>query len=397
VLLDGRDVSGTAARDRSVALVFQDFALYPHMTVAENIGFPLLHASEAAREARIAELVAMLDLADVVHRRPPQLSGGQRQRVAMARAIARPPQAFLLDQPLSSLDTSARDAVRSGVLSLVHELGVATVYVTHDQIEALSVADRVAVMRKGRIEQIGTPEEIYSDPRRRFVAAFVGIPRMNLLQAAVYAQPEVRTVIDLGTQTLELPWSDPRARILAGHHTERITVGIRPDALTVAAGAERGLSGTVRMVELRGHDVLVHLETGCSPTPYHISQLEFPDATGSLTHAIADPLQRGRSVRDRLLRLAPQQRPADEPVRYAVQPAYDPEADHARHALGDLMVIIPAAEAPPRGSALTVAVDLNDLYLFDGAGDRIRLSGAPVQLPDPTAEGYLASEERGAP
>jgi multiple sugar transport system ATP-binding protein len=110
--------------------------------------------------------------------------------------------------------------VRAGVLSLVHELGVATVYVTHDQIEALSVADRVAVMRKGRIEQIGTPEEIYSDPRRLFVAAFVGIPRMNLLQAAVYAQPEVRTVIDLGTQTLELPWSDPRARILAGHHTE---------------------------------------------------------------------------------------------------------------------------------------------------------------------------------
>ena len=289
-------------------MVFQELALYPHLTVADNVGFPLRHLDEAARAARVAQVVDLLGLRPLLRRRPAQLSGGQRQLLAMARAIARPPRAFLLDQPLSSLDSTARDEVRGNVLNLVRHLGVATVYVTHDHAEALMVGDRVAVMRHGHIEQVGTPEEVYANPLRLFVAAFVGSPRMNLLQAAVYVEPDVRTVLDLGSQTLELDWHDPRSAVLAKYHTARITVGIRPDALTAAADAPGVLKGIVRMVELRGHDALVHLETGSSPTPHVTSHLDFPDAPGSLAQASNDPVPRSRSVRDRLLRWIPRQR-----------------------------------------------------------------------------------------
>jgi multiple sugar transport system ATP-binding protein len=376
VCFDGHDVDLVSAGERNVAMVFQDYALYPHLTVAENIAFPLRYLDEATREARVTEVATMLGLCDVLHRRPAKLSGGQRQRVAMARAIARPPKAFLLDQPLSSLDPDARDEVRGTVLELARMLGVATIYVTHDHEEAMLVADRVAVMRKGRVEQVGTPEEIYSEPERLFVAAFVGSPRMNLLQAAVYAETGVRTVLDLGSQTLELPWNDPRSVVLAAHHTSRITVGIRPDALRPTTSTGQTLSGIVRMVELRGHDALVHLETGIAPTPHLLSQLELPDAPGHLAQVTSGAVPRSRPVRDRLLRLIPRQRP-DEPGRYAVQPAYDAHQDLTRQALGDLLVRLPAALAPRLGETLTVAVDISQLYLFDGAGDRIRLPPAP--------------------
>ena len=393
ILLGGNDVDHVGPRDRGVAMVFQDFALYPHLTVADNIGFPLMHAADDDRSARVAEVARTLGLEGLLHRRPGQLSGGQRQRVAMARAIARPPRAFLLDQPLSNLDAAARDVVRSDIVDLVHRLGVATIYVTHDQDEAMVVADRVGVMRRGRIEQLATPEQVYSDPRHLFVAAFVGSPRMNLLQAAVYAEREVRTVIDLGPQTIDLPWADPRARTLADHHTSRITVGIRPDAPTVAGVASPRnretdleardpspeLTGVVRMVELRGHDALVHLETGCAPTPHLLSHLELPDVPGELTHAVAEPMVRAHPVRDRLLRFVPQQRRPDEPGRYAVQPAYDAQHDHARQALGDFTVLVAAEDAPRPGERVTVSVEIDRLYFFNGTGERIRLpAGRPV-------------------
>jgi multiple sugar transport system ATP-binding protein len=397
VLFDGKDVAPLAARDRGVAMVFQEFALYPHLSVAENVGFPLMHLDEHARAARVDEVCRLLGLDEVRHRRPTQLSGGQRQRVAIARAIARPPKVFLLDQPLSSLDAGARDDVRADIVDLARDLGVATVYVTHDQAEAFYLADRIAVLRKGRIEQIGTPEQIYSDPRRLFVAAFVGSPRMNLVQAAVYAEPGIQTVLDLGTQTIELPWHDPRARPLALHHTSRITVGIRPDALTAAAAApdaltaaagagagapstspgspSTSLSGIVTMVELRGRDALVHLETGCAPTPHLLPHLEFPDAAGELSQLSVGVPRRAHGVRDRLQRLVPHQRRPEPDVigRYAVQPAYDATRDHARHALGDLAVCVPAPQSPRVGETLEITVDLDRLYLFDSSGDRISL------------------------
>jgi multiple sugar transport system ATP-binding protein len=390
VSFDDEPVTETLVRDRGVAMVFQDYALYPHLTVAENIGFPLRFMEEPAREARVGEVMRLLALDAVPHRRPDQLSGGQRQRLAMARAIARPPRAFLLDQPMSSLDAATREEVRANVLDLVHGLGVATIYVTHDQVEALCMADRVAVMRSGRIEQIGPPEQVYSDPQRLFVAAFVGSPRMNLIQAAVYAETDVRTVIDLGTQTIAMPWEDPRAAALARYHTSRITVGIRPDALTLTTDAPHALHGLVRMVELRGHEVLVHLETGCAQTPHLLSHLDLPDVPGALVQAAGEPLPT-HPMRQRLARLVPQgmleRHRREEPVRYAVQPAYDAEQDFARQALGDLSIRVSAALAPRVGELASVAVDLDRLYLFDGAGERIRLpqaapgAGAIVDLP----------------
>src|SRR5690606_37116383 len=330
---DGETVDKVPVRERTVAMVFQDYALYPHLTVAENIAFPLATMDERRRADRIAEVSEMLGIAGVLHRLPAQLSGGQRQRVAMARAIVRPPRALLLDQPLANLDASGRDAVRGDIARLVRDLGVATIYVTHDHTEALTVGDRVAVMRRGRLEQVGTPAAIYSDPQRIFVAAFVGSPRMNLLQAAVFAEPEVRAIIDLGTQTLDVPWHDPRARALAKHHTARITVGVRPDALTaVTDGSAREstdhsgdgtLHGVVRSVELRGHDALVHLETGCAPTPHDISQLKLPDAPGELADAVSEPVPRV-AMRQRLRLRIPRQRPSNA-MRYAFQPSYDPQ------------------------------------------------------------------------
>jgi multiple sugar transport system ATP-binding protein len=384
IRIGGDDVDSVGPPDRGVAMVFQEYALYPHLSVADNIGFPLMHVDEAERATRVAEVARTLGLDGLMHKRPGQLSGGQRQRVAMARAIARPPRAFLLDQPLSHLDAGARDVVRSDILDLVRGLGVATVYVTHDQDEAMIMADRVGVMRRGRIEQLDTPARVYSDPGCLFVAAFVGSPRMNLLQAAVYAEREVRTVVDLGPQVLELPWDDPRARALAEHHTARITVGIRPDVRTGApADASTpvpapSLKGVVRLVELRGHDALVHLETGCAPTPHLLSHLELPDAPGELTHAVAEPLARSQSVRDRLLRFVPQQRAAEEPGRYAVQPSYDAQHDHARHTLGDFTVLVPADRVPRIGDALEIGMDIEQLYFFDGKGERIRLPAASV-------------------
>ena len=382
ILIGGDDVDDIGPRDRGVAMVFQEFALYPHLTVADNIGFPLMHIDIPDRSARVTEVARTLGIEGLLRKKPGQLSGGQRQRVAMARAIARPPRAFLLDQPLSNLDAGARDVVRTDILDLVRGLGVATLYVTHDQDEAMIMADRVGVMRRGRIEQIGTPAEVYSDPGCLFVAAFVGSPRMNLLQAAVYAEREVRTVVDLGPQVLDLPWTDPRARALAEHHTARITVGIRPDVRTIPPSETvdgPSLKGTVRLVELRGHDALVHLETGCAPTPHLLSHLELPDVPGELTHVVGEPLARvPSSVREKLLRFVPQQRTREEPVRYAVQPAYDAQHDHARHTLGDFTVLVPADRVPRLGETLEIGVDIQHLYFFDGKGERIRLPAVSV-------------------
>ncbi|GAA1766365.1 ABC transporter ATP-binding protein [Luedemannella helvata] len=379
----GAGVDDVPARDREVAMVFQDYGLYPHLTVAENIAFPLLnhHVEEAERDQRVREVADLLDLSDVLDKRPGRLSGGQRQRVAMARAIVRHPRVFLLDEPLSNLDAAVRESVRNHLADLIHRLDVATIYVTHDQTEAMCLGDRVAVMRQGRIEQIGTPEEIYSDPQCLFVAAFVGSPRMNLLQAAVHIEPGRRAVVDLGAQTLSLPWSNARARALATHHGARVTVGFRPDALVPTGDADGAdLHGVVRLVEHRGHDALVHLETGSVPTPHLISQLELPDAHGELAHILGEEPPVAHPLRRRLARIVPQPRRADEPGRYALQPTYSPEAEPAREALGDVTARVPAASAPRVGETVSLRLDVDHLYLFDRAGDRIALPATSVAL-----------------
>ena len=187
ILIGGKRVNDLDPKDRDIAMVFQSYALYPNMNVYENIRFPLKvrRVPEAEHDARVRRASAMVELDDFLHRRPSELSGGQRQRVALARAIVREPAVFLMDEPLSNLDAKLRVSTRAQIKNLSHELKVTTIYVTHDQIEAMTLADRVVVMRKGLIQQVGTPTEIYDRPANTFVAGFIGNPAMNLMSGQI--------------------------------------------------------------------------------------------------------------------------------------------------------------------------------------------------------------------
>ncbi|RDG31547.1 ABC transporter ATP-binding protein, partial [Streptomyces corynorhini] len=201
LLLDGEYSNLMPPRERGMAMVFQNFALYPNMTNRDNIGFPLrLENPREDRTARVDATARMLGIESVLDRYPSQLSGGERQRVAMGRAISRRPSAFLMDEPLSNLDAKLRSRLRSEIARLTAELGVTTIYVTHDQAEAMSLGDRVAVMRGGVLQQVSAPRQVYALPENVFVAAFIGTPRINLLQAVVYAPLDGRMSIDLGRQ-----------------------------------------------------------------------------------------------------------------------------------------------------------------------------------------------------
>ncbi len=381
VLLDGRVVDDVPTRERDVAMVFQEYALYPHLTVAQNIGFSLRvgpgHPTDVA--ARVAEAAGHLGIGDLLNRLPAHLTGGQRQRVAMARAVVRRPRVFLLDEPLSNVDAGARAELRGEIVALSRRLGVTTLYVTHDQAEAMSMADRVAVLRRGILQQVGPPAQVYADPHTLFVAAFLGTPRASLLEAAVYAEA-ARTVIDLGSQVLELPADDPRRAALAGHHTQRVTVALRADALRPVGANGTGpvLRGSVRMVENLGHEALVHLDVGGVPTPVEASRSELPDTGRHLADAVADDPVRRRPLRQTLSRMIAHPRP-DEPAptartQYGFYPVYEAELPGGPLPGGGVVVRVPAPGLPREGDTMTVSVDLDRLLLFDRAGQRIPLS-----------------------
>jgi len=258
ILIDGKVVNETDARDRDIAMVFQDYALYPHMTVFDNIAFSLRYRGVARGdiEARVLEAARILGLVDLLQRKPKQLSGGQCQRVAMGRAIVRKPKVFLFDEPLSNLDAKLRGQMRIEMKRLHRSLGITTVYVTHDQIEAMTLADRVVVMRGGVIEQVGTPDEVYHAPRTQFVGSFIGAPTMNLLQTR-----REGTRLRVGGNDIALP--DGRTGLDA--HAE-LVLGIRPEDVSLAAGAAAPeaaeLTGTVDVVEALGADTLVFATVG---------------------------------------------------------------------------------------------------------------------------------------
>ena len=245
VLIGERDVTHVPPKDRDIAMVFQNYALYPHMTVAENMGFALKIAGvdKATRAARVEEVAELLDLADYLDRKPKALSGGQRQRVAMGRAIVREPQVFLMDEPLSNLDAKLRVQTRTQIASLQRRLGVTTVYVTHDQTEALTMGDRIAVMKDGRLQQVGTPRELYETPVNQFVAGFIGSPAMNLLPATVSDGG-----VSLGGVEFELPAAASQAPGSA------VVLGVRPEDLVVASGEEPGIETVIDLVEELGAD-----------------------------------------------------------------------------------------------------------------------------------------------
>jgi multiple sugar transport system ATP-binding protein len=257
VRVDGETITDRDPKDRDMAMVFQSYAIYPHMTVRENMAFPLKLAklSRAEIDARVERAAAVLQIEGLLERRPAALSGGQRQRVAMGRAIVRQPAAFLLDEPLSNLDAKLRVQMRAELARLQRRLATTMVYVTHDQTEAMTLGDRIAVLRKGRIQQVGTPRELYRRPANLFVAGFLGSPAMNLLPAEIDGD---RLVLPM--TSIPLP-PNQRAGLPSG--TREVIAGLRPEHLREAT-AEDGETGSFRVgvevVEWLGADLFVHFD-----------------------------------------------------------------------------------------------------------------------------------------
>jgi multiple sugar transport system ATP-binding protein len=258
--IGGKEANDETPKERDIAMVFQNYALYPHMTVAENIGFALKlrHLPKDQLKAKVNEAADILGLTDWLDRKPGQLSGGQRQRVAMGRAIVREPSVFLMDEPLSNLDAKLRVQMRAEVARIQRRMGVSTIYVTHDQVEAMTMGDRVTVMRDGRLQQVDTPQTLYDNPDNVFVAAFIGSPAQNLYDATV---GEGARSIKLGSQTVELPdavaLKRPALRTYVG---KEVVVGMRPEHLRAAAPEITGpkLVGDVDLVEALGSELVVH-------------------------------------------------------------------------------------------------------------------------------------------
>jgi multiple sugar transport system ATP-binding protein len=252
-------------RKRDIAMVFQNYALYPHMNVFENIAFPLRskRMKKAEITSRVGSAAKLLGLEEHLKRRPRQLSGGQRQRVAMGRAIVRQPQVFLMDEPLSNLDAKLRVQMRAEISKLQRELGVTTIYVTHDQVEAMTMGTAIAVMRKGVLQQHGGARDVYERPANLFVATFIGSPAMNLFQARVEQEGDGLTCV-LGDQRLTLPPASTNGS-LGAYKQRQVAVGIRPEHLGLVADGGPSIEGEVILVEALGSEVLVHLEVAAEP------------------------------------------------------------------------------------------------------------------------------------
>lgn len=261
ISIDGRAVNAATPQQRNVAMVFQNYALYPHMTVRGNLSFPLRMAglSRSQIDARVGEIADLLQLSQLMDRRPAKLSGGQRQRVAMGRALVRNPSVFLMDEPLSNLDASLRARIRAQIAQIQKRLKTTTVYVTHDQAEAMTLGDRVVVMDHGEPQQIGPPQELYHSPRNSFVASFIGSPGMNLLPSKL-SDENGRLAVRLESQRINLAL-EPRAyHRLLPHCGRDIHIGIRPEAFATGPGRSGvELHAEVIAVEFLGHESLVYL------------------------------------------------------------------------------------------------------------------------------------------
>src|SRR6478735_3399767 len=336
VLLDGRDITDAAPRHRDIAMVFQSYALYPHMTVRKNIAYPLKLAKVPAAEqrARVDDVARLLQLDAVLDRKPGQLSGGQRQRVAMGRAIVRKPSAFLMDEPLSNLDAKLRVQMRAEIGRLQREFHTTTIYVTHDQVEAMTMGDRVAVLNGGRIEQVDRPRDLYDRPANLFVAAFIGSPSMNIVPAVIEPWRDGHAAVASG---VAVPVEESEFPSIGRWVGREIALGIRPEAISTSPandGAPR-VSGTVAFVEELGSEVLVHV---------HV------DGLGPSTAIAA---ARAEASDDREVLGAP----------------------------GSLVAKLPAHTSLMPGTPVTLFIDPTDVHCFDPAGPSLRhcFAGAQAQ------------------
>jgi multiple sugar transport system ATP-binding protein len=273
IRIGSRVVNDVEAKDRDVAMVFQSYALYPHMTVQKNIEFPLRsrNVPKQERPAIVAEAVRTLDLDGLLDRRPAQLSGGQRQRVALARAIVRRPQVFLMDEPLSNLDAKLRVQTRAELIELHRRLATTFVYVTHDQVEAMTMGDRIAIMNSGVLQQVGPPQEVYEKPANLFVARFIGNPPMNTITGTIAHGPE-GAVVDVPGGLIPLPAALARA---VNGDGRAVVLGVRPEHLAIGDGP---IEATVSVVESLGHErhVVCRLEDGQLVTARQPSSMTSP-------------------------------------------------------------------------------------------------------------------------
>jgi multiple sugar transport system ATP-binding protein len=332
IRIGGNVVNHLAPRDRDIAMIFQNYALYPHMNVDENLGFglKLRRVGRRERRERVEESAGMLGIADLLRRRPRQLSGGQRQRVAMGRAIVREPQAFLMDEPLSNLDAKLRVEMRAYIARLHTRLGTTTVYVTHDQTEAMTMGDRVAVMREGRLEQVNTPQALYQRPVNLFVASFIGSPAMNLVRSRLEVD-DGRLLTWLGPMGLPLPPSmlDERPGLRRSLGAD-VVLGIRPEAFEDARFShgvpdEHVIDVDVSLAESLGAEVIVHFELESAPVR--------PSEVGAETNGTADGIPIAELVTNR----------GRAPLTARVDPRTSAET----------------------GGALRLALDVGRLHFFD--------------------------------
>ncbi|GAA5069625.1 multiple sugar transport system ATP-binding protein [Thermocatellispora tengchongensis] len=362
--LDGRIANHLAPRDRDVAMVFQNGALYPHRTVRGNLSFPLEIAKadpNLVRE-RVTELSKALHIDETLERRPGTLSGGQRQRVAMGRAIVRQPSLFLMDEPLSNLDAGMRTELRMEISSLVRALGVTTIYVTHDQVEALTLADRIAIMNRGVLQDVGTPGQVYNDPATAFTAAFLNSQQLNLLAPEVHTPQNQYILLDFGPSQLTIQWTDPRAYAVSKYTGGHIIVGIRPDALAPVPENYDGpcFFGRVRTLEYHGHEWLAYIEAGLPSVPVP----EPPDPRQA--RAAANGGSAGSRARSMIRRLINGSAP---------EPEHDPTANgnghSGSHRRADLIVRLGSRPVWRAGEYAKVGVDLNRIMLFTTDGNRI--------------------------
>jgi multiple sugar transport system ATP-binding protein len=306
IMIGDRVVNDLPPKDRDVAMVFQNYALYPHMSVYDNLGFALKLRKLPRRDidARVKEVAGILGLQDLLDRKPKSLSGGQRQRVAMGRAIVREPLAFLMDEPLSNLDAKLRVQMRAEIAKIQANLGATTVYVTHDQTEAMTMGDRVAVIRRGRLQQVDTPQALYDRPANLFVGGFIGSPAMNLVEARL-ARDDGGLTVTFGERSLELDPSVLDLRPALGAHVGRsVIVGIRPEDIEDAALAGptpdgRRLRATIDLRESLGSEVLVHFGIDAPPVETEDTRELAEDRGGDET-AVAAGRETGSSFIARL-------------------------------------------------------------------------------------------------
>jgi multiple sugar transport system ATP-binding protein len=335
VLIGGEDVTGRTPQERNVAMVFQSYALYPHKTVRGNMEFPLrmMGMASEARRRRIEETARILGLEEQLDRKPRELSGGQAQRAAMGRALVREPRLSLLDEPLSNLDAKLRVEIRAELAELQRETGLTTVYVTHDQVEAMTLGHRVAVLHRGRLQQCAPPQEVYDRPANVFVATFIGSPRMNLLRARL-RRDEDQWALELGDRSL--PFRPERVEGTEGLEAragEPVVVGLRPEDVRPAGEVEKRyrVQGTVETAEALGHERIVYLRTPLEVHP--------PEGT----------------------------RHRDEKEEWE-------DAGHGSAREPDdppLVARLPPGEAPEAGARLEVGLELDRAHLFTTEGERL--------------------------